>query len=124
VSKWRIPPRAQEASSVSNKEPRMEPGATSGSVGKTVLFWVLFGLGTAVLGFSVLLTQTPGDERTFDVVMLSTAGALLATVLVLGWLRAAGPGGRRRWPFVFVVLCGELLLCIFAVIDILTYRRK
>ncbi len=102
----------------------MEPLTTPGSPGKAVLFWVVFGLGAAVLAFAVLLTQTPGEDRTFDAIMLSIAGIIVLAALVMARLRAASPGGWRLWPLAVVVMGGELLICAYALISVLTYRGR
>jgi hypothetical protein len=70
-------------------------------------------LGTGVLVFAVLLTQTPGKDRTFDVLMLFFAGALLSGAVVASRFRLL--------PAIFLGV--ELLLCTYALISVLTYRR-
>ena len=102
----------------------MELTEESSSIGKAVVFWVLFGLGTAVLAFAILLTPTPGEDRTFDLIMLSIAGVLLTTAFVLARLRTLAPGGWRMWPVSAVVLSGELLLCIYGIISVVTYGHR
>jgi hypothetical protein len=102
----------------------MEPVTSDEGLGRVVLFWGLFVLGTAVLVFAVLLAQIPGDDRTFEVIMLSIAGILVLAALVLARLRAALHGGWRLWPFALVVLGGELLTCLDGLISELAYRHR
>ena len=101
----------------------MESVGGSARVGKSVLFWALFGLGTCVLVFAILLTQSPGEDRSFDLIMLSLAALLLVSTFVLGRHEARALVGMRTWPIMGVVLSGELLLCLYAITSILTFRH-
>jgi hypothetical protein len=91
----------------------MDSTPTSGACRK-ILFWALLVVGTTVLLFGLLLTQTPGRDRAFDVIVLSIAGVLLATALVLGRFRLV--------PALF--LGAELLACLYALISAVTYRGR
>jgi hypothetical protein len=82
-------------------------------IGRTVVFWLLSVLGTAGLAFALLLTQTPGKDRSFDVIILLGAGTLLTLALAVARFRLL--------PAIF--LGAELLACLYALISILTYRR-
>lgn len=91
----------------------MDSNATSVGTLRTIAFWLLSVLGSAVLVFAVLLTQTPGKDRTFDVLILVVAGALLSGALAASRFRLL--------PATFLGV--ELLVCIYALISVLTYRR-
>ncbi len=82
---------------------------------RTGAFWTLFGLGSALLIFAVLLAQVPGIRHdAFGVMVFSLAGTLLATSLALGMFRGVG-----HW-FLTIVLSGELLLCAYGLWSVLT----
>jgi hypothetical protein len=89
---------------------------------RAVIFWILFSIGSVLLAFSVLLSQTPGDDRTFDKVIFSTAGVLLIGSLVLGRFNR-GVGHWRIGAIPTVILSAELVLCAYGLLSVLTYRR-
>lgn len=88
------------------------------------LFWLPFLLGSGALVFGLVLAQVPGKERTFDVVVLSSATALLAGALWLGFFHSNAPFRRTSgWTEVvrrLTVL--ELLLAAYGTVGALTYR--
>jgi hypothetical protein len=87
-----------------------------------LIFWLLFGLGSALLIFAVLLSQVPGEDRTFDKVVFSITGLLLAASFTVGRFR--GPAAQwRPGPILTVLLSAELLLCLYGLVSVLTYRR-
>jgi hypothetical protein len=89
---------------------------------RTVIFWILFSIGSMLLVFSVLFSQTPGDERTFDKVIFSAAGVLLLASLAIGLLNR-GVGHRRIGAIPTVILSAELAVCAYGLLSVLTYRR-
>lgn len=100
----------------------MENAGSELSGAKVRLFWLTFGLATIVLAFGLLVTQTPGGDRTFDVVTLSAAGGLLLLALLLGRLRVRS-GPWRAWPVAFTLMATEFLICVYGLVSVLTYRR-
>ncbi len=89
---------------------------------RPVIFWILFSIGSLLLVFSVLLSQTPGDDRTFDKVVFSTAGMLLIASLLLGRFNR-GVGHWRIGAIPTMILSAELLVCAYGLLSVLTYRR-
>jgi hypothetical protein len=87
-----------------------------------VVFWVLFSLGSALLIFSILLAQTPGEGRMFDDVVFSVTGLFLAASLLVGRYHRVG-GQWRAGLIVTVILGAELLLCLYGLVSVLTYHR-
>ena len=90
------------------------------------LFWLLYLLGSGVLLFSLLLTQVPREDRTFELIALPTAGALLTASLWVGffWSKApyggASPGCIK--PGLQVATCFEIFLAAYGAISVFTYR--
>ncbi len=101
----------------------MESRSTSPGFGQALVFWLTSLLGTAVLAFSVLLTQTPAEDRTLDTIMLIGAGLLLTAALVVGRRRRSTSGDWRPWPVAAVILAGELVVCLYGLISVTTYRH-
>jgi hypothetical protein len=86
-----------------------------------ITFWILFGFGSALLVVSVLGSQVPGNDRTLDKALFSTTGLLLAGSLALGGLSR----GTRQWragSIPRIILSAELLLCLYGLVSVLTYR--
>jgi hypothetical protein len=90
---------------------------------RVIMFWLLFGLGSALLFFGVLLSQAPGEDRTFDTVVFSVTGLLLIASVLLGRI-SRGSVPWRIGSFPIVILSVELLLCLYGLVSILTYRRR
>jgi hypothetical protein len=87
-----------------------------------VSFWGLFGLGSALLVISVLGSQVPWKDFTFEKTASLVAALLLSGALLVGkpYLRVT------RWhmgSILTVVLSAELILCVYTLISLLTYRR-
>lgn len=87
-----------------------------------VSFWGLVGLGSMLLVVSVLGSQVPWKDLTFEKTTSLVAGVLLSGSMVIGkpYLRVT------RWhmgSILTVVLSAELLLCAYTLISLLTYRR-
>ncbi len=89
---------------------------------RAATFWILFSIGSLLLAFSVLLSQTPGDDRTFDKVVFATAGILLVAALLLGRFNR-GVGHWRIGAIPTVILSAELAVCAYGLLSVLTYRR-
>jgi hypothetical protein len=82
--------------------------------GLSVVYWLGLILGTLGLVFGILLTQTPGHNFTFHIVVFSLVGMLFVVSVVLGLLRPVG-----HW-FIQVILVGELILCLYGLWSVLT----
>jgi hypothetical protein len=85
---------------------------------RIVVSWVLFGLGTILLVFAVLLTQVPATDRTPDEIVFSITGVLLVTSLLVG-----GIGQWRVRVIPTIVLGAELSLCLYGLASVLTYEH-
>lgn len=85
------------------------------------MFWVLFGLGSALLAVSVLGSQVPWHDLTFEKAASLAAGLLLAGSLVLGRFRRS-LGQWRAGSIPTVILSVELMLCLYTLLSLLTYR--
>lgn len=89
------------------------------------LFWLPFLLGSGALALGVLLAQVPGKDRTCDMVVFSTATALLVGAPWLGFFVSKAPYGQSsRWtkPVLQVVTVMELLFAAYGAFGALTYR--
>jgi ATP/ADP translocase len=87
--------------------------------------WSSFALGTLVLLFAILLTQTPSKEHTFDLIVLLMAASLLLAALLLGRLGKRTTGVASFGPAGMImtgVLILELLVCLYGILSIVTYR--
>ena len=89
---------------------------------RVIMFWVLFGLGSALLIFAVLLSQVPGQDRTFDKVTFLITGLLLAASLLVGRFHR-GVGRWRAGTILTIILSTELMLCLYGLVSVLTYRQ-
>jgi hypothetical protein len=90
---------------------------------RVVAFWALFGMGSALLIVSLVGSQVPWPSCTFEEVASLAAGLLLAGSLVLGRFRR--PVGHWRASLIpTVVLSGELMLCLYCLASLLTYRGR
>jgi hypothetical protein len=88
---------------------------------RAVMFWVLFGLGSALLGVSMLGSQVPWQDVTFEKVASLIAGLLLAGPLVLGRFRRS-PGQWRAGSAPTLILSVEMMLFLYTLLSLLTYR--
>jgi hypothetical protein len=87
-----------------------------------IIFWMLFGLGSALLVFAVLLGQVPGEATGFQKAVLSVTAIVLSASLVMGrFSRADGKRPAGQTPTVILIL--ELILCLWGLVDALTYKR-
>jgi len=84
-------------------------------------FWALFGFGSAVLVFAILLHQAPGGPSTLDEAVLSAAGLLLAASLLVGRFRRAADTWRAGAIATVIVSFG-LAVCIFGLASDLSYH--
>jgi hypothetical protein len=84
-----------------------------------MMFWVSFGLGSTLLVISVIGSQVPWKDFTFEKAVSFVAGLLLGSALVLGKpYRRAGRAGST----LTIVLSMELILCLYTLVSLLTYR--
>jgi len=77
-------------------------------------FGTLLGLGSVLLICGVLLTQVPGKNHAFGILVLSIAGLFLTVSLVLGMFRDVG-----HW-FLTIIVSGELVVCAYGLWSLLT----
>ena len=75
-----------------------------------------------LLVFAILLSQIPGEATAFDKEVLSFTGLLLTASLLVGRFRRAA-WKWRAGAIPTVVLSLELMLCLYGLVDALTYRR-
>ncbi len=87
---------------------------------RVVTFWILFVLGTTLLVVSVLGSQVPWKDFTFEIGTSFTSGMLLAGSLVL-WRTHYRVG--HLGAIMTVVLGAELILCLYTLLSIVTYRH-
>jgi len=88
---------------------------------RVVIFWILFVLGTLVLVVSVLGSQVPWKDFTFEKVASLIAGLLLAGSLVL--VRPHYRFGESHVGTIMTIVVGaELILCLYTLLSLLTYR--
>jgi hypothetical protein len=86
------------------------------------LFRTLLGLGTTVMVFGILFAQTKSTDHTPDLIIWSLAITLLVAALVVGWLRKSKIGAfPEAW---FVAIGFELLLCGYAIVDVLKHLHS
>ena len=100
----------------------MENAESTPGGAKVGLFWLSFSLATIVLAFGLMLTQTPGEDREFDVIILSVAGSLLVLTFLFARLRVRS-GPWRVWPVAIVLMATEFLVCLYGLLSVITYRR-
>jgi hypothetical protein len=90
---------------------------------RIVAFWVLFGLGSLLLGVSAIGSQVPWPGFTFEKVASLSAALLLLGSLLLG--RFNRPVGQWRAGSVLTgILSVELALCLYISLSLLTYQHK
>jgi hypothetical protein len=89
---------------------------------RIIVFRVLFGVGSALLVLALLISQAPTDDYTPDKIIYSAAGILLGTSLVLGRFRR-GAGQWRAGSIPTLILSAEMVLCMYGLASVLTYRR-
>lgn len=90
---------------------------------RVLMFWMLFVLGTLLLVISVLGSQVPWGDFTFEKVASLTAGGLLAGSLALG--RSHYRSGQSHVGSIMtVILSLELILCLYTLLSLLTYRGR
>jgi hypothetical protein len=87
------------------------------------MFWMLFALGTLLLVISVLGSQVPWKDLTFEKVASLTAGGFLAGSLVLGRSHYR-LGQSRVGSIMTVVLSVEFILCLYTLLSLFTYRGR
>jgi len=85
-------------------------------------FGVLFGLGSAVLVFSIALAQVPGGPSAYDESVITIAGLLLTASLLVGRIRREA-GAWSAGPIATVIVSFELAVCLFVLASELMYRR-
>ena len=85
-----------------------------------ILFRILFGLGTAVMLFGILWSQTLSDDHTSALVIWSIASVLLFSALIAVWLKRS-PVSSMVWSLVLFV---ELLLCGIAIHGAITHLHS
>ena len=89
------------------------------------LFWLPFVLGSGALVFAILLAQVPGKDRTLDLIVFSSAVALLAASLWLGFFYSNAPYRRGSgWtrPALQIAAATELVVAVFGAVGAATYK--
>lgn len=70
---------------------------------RAIFFWLLFSVGSTLPVFALLVSQTPGQDRTFDKLLFSLTGLATAASLLIGRSRR-GAGQWRSGPISTVIL--------------------
>jgi hypothetical protein len=109
------------------REVLVEPAGDPKKGDRESIFKMLFGLGTAILFFGVLLSQTKGADRAPDLVIFLTAAVLLIAALLLGQRPRRPSEAEPEWrsgPISTVILLFELVAALCALTEVVLYELQ